>query len=203
MTDPTPQANRQKHPRHQTLCSGRFCVGEQEVDCQVLDISVGGARVRLSQPVEPETLIQLKIDRIGEFAGRVAWRNGTTLGIEFHEELSEVARIVEDILSHDVSQDEHRGGIRTSVLWAGRILSAGRETGCRVLNISAHGAKIRSERPFDSAAEIILSIDRFGDFAAKVIWQDEGYLGVEFQDKPEQIVRAFGEAVPVLRQKAN
>ncbi len=194
--------DQQKHPRHQTLCSGTFYVGEKGVDCQILDISVGGAKVRLSEPVEPETQIRLKIEHIGEFSGRVAWRNGTTLGIEFHEELSELARIVEDILSHDVTKDEHRGGVRTSVLWAGRLLSAGREVGCRVLNISAYGARIRSERPFDFAADVILNIDRFGDFAAKVIWLDDAHLGIEFQDKPEHIVRAFGEAVPVLRQKA-
>ncbi len=202
MSESANLTDQQKHPRHQTLCSGRFYVGEHGVDCQVLDISVGGAKVRLSEPVEPETQIRLKIETVGEFSGRVAWRNGATLGVEFHEELSELARIVEDILSHDVSKDEHRGGIRTSVLWAGRLLSAGREVGCRVLNISAYGARIRSERPFDFAADVILDIDRFGEFAAKVIWQDDAHLGIVFQDKPEHIVRAFGEAVPVLRQKA-
>ncbi len=203
MSDTASPIDLQKHPRHQTLCSGKCYVGERGVDCQVLDISVGGAKVRLSEPVEPETQIRLKIENVGEFSGRVAWRNGATLGIEFHEELSELARIVEDILSHDVSKDEHRGGVRTSVLWAGRLLSAGRNIGCRVLNISAYGAKIRSEQSFEFAADVILNIDRFGDFAAKVIWQDDSHLGIEFRDKPEHIVRAFGEAVPVLRQKAN
>ncbi len=44
-------AHKQKHPRYQTLCPGKFYTGDQVVDCDVLNISAGGAKIRLDQQV--------------------------------------------------------------------------------------------------------------------------------------------------------
>jgi len=170
------------------------------VDCEILNISVGGAKIRLAEPVETDSEVRVLIDRVGEFSARVAWRNGTTLGIEFHDELRELARIVEDLLTGDVSDDARQDEARSSVLWSGKLLSAGQVMNCRVLNISAKGAQLRSEKAFECGLEVILSIDRYGEFAGKLVWQDGANLGIRFHDNPENIARVLGDALPTIRQ---
>lgn len=199
MSESTTLTDTQNNPRHQTLCPGTFCVGDRELDCKVLDISLGGAKVRLAEPVEVDTPIRLKIPRVGEFAGRVTWRNGTTVGIEFNEEIRGVARVIEDMLSEDENPVDKRVYPRTSVLWAARLLCGAQVVGCRVLNVSAGGVKIRCDRPFRSADDVILKINRFGEFAGTVVWREGVDLGIAFQDGPDHIIRVLGDAVPAIR----
>ena len=200
MSEPTTLTGLRIRPRHQTLCPGTFCVGDRELDCEVLDISVGGAKVRLAEPVEVDTQVRLRIRRVGEFAGYVIWRNGTTLGVEFHEELCEVARIVEEMLSEDEDPAERRVYPRTSVLWAARLLCGAQVVGCRVLNVSAGGVKVRCDRLFKSDDDVVLKISRFGEFAGTVVWRQDVDLGIAFHDGPDHIIRVLGEAVPAIRQ---
>ncbi len=195
MSETANPTDRQKHPRYQTLCPGKFYTGGRVVDCDVLNISAGGAKIRLARQVEATSQVRLRIDRVGEFSGRVAWRDGVILGIEFHDQLREIARIVEDILNKDVSRDERRRHPRTSVLWSGRLLCQGEATDCRILNISLQGAMIQPEKPFKGDPEVILHTDRFGQFAGSIVWQEGEQLGIEFLEEPEHIVRILGDAV--------
>ncbi len=89
MSEPAKLTSRQQHPRHSTQCPGKLYTGGREVDCEILNISVGGAKVRLAEPVETNSEVRVRIDRVGEFSGRIIWCRGTTLGIEFRDELSE------------------------------------------------------------------------------------------------------------------
>ena len=91
------------HPRYDTDYPGKFYMGDQFVDCVVLNISVGGAKIRVTGPVtgipvDTAAPIRLQIERIGEFSGRVVWHNGTTMGIQFHDQLRETDPIVEVML---------------------------------------------------------------------------------------------------------
>jgi hypothetical protein len=54
---------------------------------------------------------------------------------------------------------------------------------------------IRPEKPFKGGPEVILYIDRFGQFAGSVVWQEVEQLGIEFLEEPEHIVRVLGDAV--------
>ena len=73
-------------------------MGDQIVDCVVLNISVGSTMIRVTGPVDTASPVRLRIERIGEFSGRVVWRNGTTMGIQFHDQLGEIEPIVKDML---------------------------------------------------------------------------------------------------------
>ena len=70
-----------------------------EVDGVVLNISTGGAKVRLNEPLDHPVPVALRIDRIGELAGQVAWQNEPMIGIDFHEEPDVVAQRIELVLS--------------------------------------------------------------------------------------------------------
>ncbi len=84
-------------PRYETCCPGKLLVGDQIVDCVVLNISIGGAGIRVTGPVGTASTVRLRIERIGEFAGRVVWRKGTGMGIQCHDQLQEIESIVEDM----------------------------------------------------------------------------------------------------------
>jgi hypothetical protein len=199
MSEAAKLSDRQQHPRHSTQCAGKFYAGDREMDCEILNISVGGAKVRLAEPVETKSEVRVRIDRVGEFSGRVAWCKGTTLGIEFHDKLSELARIVEDLLGGDTSDDTKRDEARSSVLWSGQLLTAGQVVNCRVLNISAKGAQLRTFKTFECGLEVILSIDRYGEFAGKLICQDGPNVGIQFHENPEKIAGKLGDALPSIR----
>ena len=85
------------HPRYETDCPGKLHVGDRTVDCVVLNISVGGAKIRVAGPVDTASTVRLRIERIGVFSGRVVWHKGTTMGIQFHDQLREIDSIVEDM----------------------------------------------------------------------------------------------------------
>ncbi len=76
MSESTTLADQRKNPREQTLGPGIFCVGDRELDCKVLDMSVGGAKVRLVEPVEVDTRIALT-----RFGTRFKGRQGSAQGM--------------------------------------------------------------------------------------------------------------------------
>jgi len=199
MSELAKQEDLQKHPRYATLCPGTLVVGAEEVACEVLNISVGGAKIRVAEPIDADTPVCLKIQHVGEFSGRVAWCNGTTLGVEFQVELSEFARIIEDVLRAEMRRDERREDGRASVLWSGKLRSAGQITNCRVVNISLKGVQLLTEKEIVCGLEVILWIERFGEFTTKLVWQDGPSIGVQFEDPPRTIARRFGDSLPAGR----
>lgn len=199
MSEPASLTERHIHSRRNTLCAGKFSSGDRTVDCEVLNISVGGAKIRLAEPVETNAQVSIAIQSVGEFTGRVAWRNGTTLGVEFQDELRELARMVEEVLGQDNEVIDQRGNWRTSVLWSGQLRSAGQEVECRILNISPSGVQIRAESPIDCGLVVVLFIERFGEFGGKLVWQDGPIIGIQFDDPPDRIERIFGDALHVPR----
>jgi len=93
------------HPRYETFYPGEFSIGDQIVDCVVLNISAGGAKLSVSEPIGDASQVRLRIERIGDFAGRLVWRDGTTMGIAFHDQLRDIDHVVEDLLSSTTPED--------------------------------------------------------------------------------------------------
>ena len=199
MSELAKQVDQQRHPRHATLIPGKLIAGDEEVDCEVLNVSVGGAKVRIAEPIETNAHVCVRIERVGDLVGRVAWRNGTTMGVEFQEELAELARIVEDVLSSEVDSKERRSDVRTSGLWSGKLRSNGQLTNCRIVNFSLKGVQLLTEKEIKCGLEVILWIERFGEFTTKLVWQDGPSIGVQFDDPPRTIVRRFGDSLPSER----
>jgi PilZ domain len=193
------ERQRQRHPRHATLCPGTLISGDEEVDCEVLNISVGGAKIRVAHPIQTATNVCVKILRVGEFTGRVAWCNGTTMGVEFQDELTEFARIIEEVLRDESTKEEQREDARASVLWSGKLRSSGQITNCRIVNFSLRGVQLLTEKEVNCGLEVILWIERFGEFTTKLIWQDGPSIGVQFNDPPKTIASRFGDSLPILR----
>ena len=54
-----------------------------ESDCLVLDISPGGAKIQTPDPLPADASVVLTPERGGRFHGKVAWQQGSYLGIAF------------------------------------------------------------------------------------------------------------------------
>ena len=68
-----------------------------------------------------------------------------------------------------------------------------------VLNLSAGGARIRLPDMSVLDDRATLSINRFGDFAGRLVWRHENEFGLEFLDPPERIVELVGDTLPRIR----
>lgn len=78
-------------PRRAVLWSGNLEFGEYVFDCQIWNISLGGAKIRVGLPLLAGSEIQLSLDRYGTFRGIVVWNVDGNLGLRFDAD-SEIIR---------------------------------------------------------------------------------------------------------------
>src|SRR5579863_10703932 len=76
-------AENRKDPRKKVLWAASLETAQGRVDCQIVDISPGGSKVRLDKALGPDNPVTLIIGDIGEFHGVVAWEESGHAGIRF------------------------------------------------------------------------------------------------------------------------
>lgn len=62
------------------------------LQCVALDLSLGGARVRVQEKLEPQEQVTLILAKFGRFPGQVVWRTGAEAGLQFSDPPEEVAQ---------------------------------------------------------------------------------------------------------------
>jgi hypothetical protein len=87
-----------KFPRRLVLLSGAIYIENRPIECRVLDISAGGAHIRVDEPFVHDSRFPLMIYRFGEFPSEVAWERETDLGIVFIDDPSEIEKIIGHLL---------------------------------------------------------------------------------------------------------
>lgn len=88
-----------RHPRSAVFWSGSVQGGRESVDCIVLNMSPGGAKIRLLKRfVSDGSPVVLHIDRLGGYAGEIAWSEGNTMGLRFLKNPREIAADIEQVL---------------------------------------------------------------------------------------------------------
>lgn len=190
---------RQKFARRSVYVAAKLVKGERSEDCEILNISAGGAKVRVSGPLDKGVEVEIAVGSHGSFPAKVAWCSGSEAGVQFLGDPARAAKLVWDLVENPEVEREGRHFTRTSVLWTGRLGVGGRSAACRVLNISAFGAGVRLLEPLIFETAVNLRIERFGDFPSDVVWKKGEVLGISFRDDPEDIVQIFGLALPALR----
>lgn len=90
---------------------------------------------------------------------------------------------------------EKRNFKRTATLFAGLIIDDDRTIQVVVLDLSVNGAKVRVPEFVECGPVVRLNIDRLGEFGARVVWQRENRIGLQFDDSPEQIARRLPESL--------
>ncbi len=77
--------DRRQYPRVPVLESGLIYSSAGCVDCQVIDVSASGARVRPVEPIGPDdTHLRFLLARLGLFEAEIRWRSGDAIGLAFN-----------------------------------------------------------------------------------------------------------------------
>lgn len=75
---------RRRHTREPCRVPGLLFYSLGEEACTVIDVSPGGAKIRVDRILERQTPVRLKMTRDGEFAGEVVWISAGTVGLQFN-----------------------------------------------------------------------------------------------------------------------
>lgn len=54
-------------------------------ECQAVDISPGGAKIRIAEPLAISSRVMLAVERLGSLQGEVLWQNHAFAGLRFLE----------------------------------------------------------------------------------------------------------------------
>lgn len=71
------------HNRRPILWSGTLTYNDHAMDCQLWNLSPGGARVRAGVSLPNGSKIALFIPKIGDLEAVVAWQEDNELGVKF------------------------------------------------------------------------------------------------------------------------
>ena len=97
---------------------------------------------------------------------------------------------------HLEADDDRRRYDRTTVLWNGKLLYQDEAVDCVIVNIGAEGAMVQTSERLPVGTTVILKNDRFGTFAAKVVWDQVNQFGLQFLDDKEEIAQTLGLILP-------
>jgi hypothetical protein len=88
---PPDAPERRRAPRKRVLWSARVEAEARPISCAMLDVSLGGARVRLDEGALPQGPLALAVSRFGTFQAEVVWTRDRVSGLRFLEPLDRVA----------------------------------------------------------------------------------------------------------------
>jgi hypothetical protein len=200
MNAPVTKQDRQRHVRTATLLRGELAAGDVVCACEMLNLSVGGARLRLEVPTKGLDRVCVRIDGYPGLTGNVVWRADREIGVEFDYECRETAQRLQAETKPDHVPQDRRRTIRVSVLWSGRVLAAEGTNGfaCMVLNISAEGARLRLSTPAtESDFDVVrLHIDRLGTLPGRVAWREADEMAITFDEDPDRIAEMLSAVLP-------
>ncbi len=84
---------RRAHERVASRAEVRIGTDDRWQECRLINISVGGARLQLAEPLAATQPI-LDIVGYGRFRATVAWQQGNDVGIRFDHDPEEIAQVV-------------------------------------------------------------------------------------------------------------
>jgi hypothetical protein len=88
-----PTDNRQSKRQDCAFQAAAVIDGER-IDCSIIDISTGGAKIAVRLSVERGAELALSLDKIGDLSAQVAWKSGGNVGIRFTDDPERVASAI-------------------------------------------------------------------------------------------------------------
>lgn len=100
-TSSTPSGSDHRgHARQTVLVAGRLLCEGQWQPCEVVNVSVGGAKLRVLGIYCPDLEMTLEIKACGQFPGVVAWVRGDEVGVKFSCDPLETAEALIALATH-------------------------------------------------------------------------------------------------------
>lgn len=111
MNDAVIVKDRRRHPRRSVIWLGTLKVGEFDFPCRVLDLSLTGARIRLSLPLKKGASVILSISRCGDLPAHIAWHKEDKIGLDFTLPPEEISVLLGEsaVKTLGLDQKEARG----------------------------------------------------------------------------------------------
>jgi len=146
-----PTGNR-KHERVAVALAGAIFTTETTQECQVLDLSQGGARLRLDKPIAPEEELHLHIKGFGRFRARVVRSGENEMAVRFILGNDAVFGLLNGLSNYvkglDIAQTNEREEIRVITSIAAVCQMDGVAIPCEIINASMRSMSLRIlERP--------------------------------------------------------
>lgn len=100
MSQPSNPSDGREFERKDILFGARLSVGENTFDSEIVNISFGGAQVRVGRSLKGGDKAVLEIDPFGSFEVEIKWSDGKDAGIKFSDNREKVAELVMAIATY-------------------------------------------------------------------------------------------------------
>jgi hypothetical protein len=100
MSAPSNPVDHRQHERKDVLFGARLIAGETNVDCEITNISFGGAQIRLRKTLGRGQIATLDIDPFGKFQIEVRWFDSGEAGVRFKDDPAKVSELVMAIATY-------------------------------------------------------------------------------------------------------
>ena len=100
-----PSHDSRAYKRRSVLWPAKLLIGRHEISCQIWNLSLGGARVRVDLPIQEGTELILSIEGRGQISAAVIWVENEAMGLDFNVPSNTIKSMFEDRL-HILGLDE-------------------------------------------------------------------------------------------------
>ncbi len=100
MSAPTSPTNNRQHERKDVLFAARLQSGDTDIGCDITNISVGGAQIRLRKTLTRGQIVVIDIDPFGKYEVEVRWVDGHDAGVKFKGDPAKVGELVMAIATY-------------------------------------------------------------------------------------------------------
>ena len=99
--------------------------------------------------------------------------------------------LVKDRRRYARARQDRRRHPRSLVAWSGVLRDDRGAVKFDVLDVSAGGARLRTDRELRANSKVMLDIHRVGDFLGEVVWQYPDGAGIRFLEDPRDVSSAI------------
>ena len=100
MNKPSDPNIERAHERKDVLFAANLLIGDNKVACEIINISFGGAQVRVSRSFKSGDKMTLEIDPFGSYDMEVRWCRKPDTGLKFNDDQAKVAELVMAIATY-------------------------------------------------------------------------------------------------------
>jgi len=91
--------------RRSVLWPAKLVIGRHHISCQIWNLSLGGARVRVDLPIKEGTVLLLSVVGRGDIPASVSWVDDEAMGLAFDAPAETIKEMFKDRL-HILGLDE-------------------------------------------------------------------------------------------------
>ncbi|MCW3846313.1 PilZ domain-containing protein [Sphingomonas sp. LB-2] len=181
---PSPPERRAEERQTSLLRVGKLIVGLEQRLCMIRNISSAGAMLRLYQPIDVGTDVEVEVTPDCPVPATVIWVQDDLAGVAFAESIDVV-----EALRGASRMGPYRRVARTPRLRIRRAATMHTddlESEVTLCDLSLNGAKFETEAALSTDMEVALFVDGLPPLTGRVRWCHDLHAGMEF-DIPVQM----------------